>query len=112
MQPRKSYPVPYSEEHEVDVRHGCVPMRINRRAFALLVMVFAAAGVRTAAGQSWDTSGNAKLSGTYYFREVAWLVGDSTGGLAQGISVYGTITFNGNGTYTVTNATVFDSNGS
>ena len=75
-------------------------------------MVFAAAGVRTAAGQSWDTSGNAKLSGTYYFREVAWLVGDSTGGLAQGISVYGTITFNGNGTYTVTNATVFDSNGS
>src|SRR5215831_16261053 len=87
-------------------------MRINRRTVASLLMVLAAAGARNAAAQSWDNSGNGKLTGNYYFREVAWLVGDSSGDLGQGISVFGTITFNGNGTYTITSATVFDSNGS
>ena len=84
-------------------------MKVNPTTFFLAILL---AGAGTTAAQSWDTSGNAKLTGTYYFREVSWLVGDSSGDLSQAIAVYGILTFNGNGTYTVTSATVFDSNSS
>src|ERR1051325_1736395 len=57
---------------------------------------------------TWDTSGNGLLKGTYYFREVIYLVGDSAGDLSRAIALYGNATFSGNGTYTMT-ATVMDS---
>jgi uncharacterized protein (TIGR03437 family) len=66
-----------------------------------------------AAAQTWDTSGNGLLKGTYYFREVAWLVGDNSGDLQEAVSVYGSITFDGNGNWTITTANgaqVMDSN--
>jgi len=62
-----------------------------------------------AAAQVWDTSGNGSLNGTYYFREVFYVVGDDAGDLQQAISVYGNITFNGRGSYSVA-AAAMDSN--
>jgi uncharacterized protein (TIGR03437 family) len=56
-----------------------------------------------AAAQSWDTSGNGLLNGTYYFRQVMWLGGyNSANALKEAIAVYGNIVFGGNGTYTLT----------
>lgn len=56
-----------------------------------------------AAAQSWDTSGNGLLNGTYYFRQVMWLGGyNSANDLEEGIAVSGNIVFAGNGTYTLT----------
>ena len=74
-------------------------------------LLFAAAGLGPAAGQSWDTSGNGLLNGTYYFREVAWQGQyDATNDLNFATSVYGTISFDGNGHYTISGAQEFDSN--
>src|SRR5580698_11177873 len=56
-----------------------------------------------AAAQSWDTSGNGLLNGTYYFRQVMWLGGyNSANDLKEAIAVYGNIVFGGDGTYTLT----------
>jgi len=58
--------------------------------------------------QSWDSSGDGLLKGTYYFRHVVWFPGDQYGDLGDALTAYNTITFDGNGHYTVTNATVYD----
>ncbi len=56
-----------------------------------------------AAAQSWDTSGNRLLHGTYYFRQVMWLGGyNSANDLKEAIAVYGNIVFGGDGTYALT----------
>lgn len=73
--------------------------------FSLVIPILAAAMGMTAAAQTspnWDTSGNSQLSGTYYFRHVLWVVGYDSGDLGDGVSVYGTITFDGNGNYSIT----------
>ena len=57
-------------------------------------------------GLVFDNSGNSMLNGTYYFREVIWALDSST---ADAYALYGTITFSGSGTYTVS-ATEFDYN--
>jgi len=64
----------------------------------LLALLWAATGWQAFA--QWDTSGNGMLNGTYYFREVIYGVGYNTGGLSDAAALYGTITFNGSGTYT------------
>jgi len=64
-----------------------------------------------AAAQTWDNSGNGLLKGSYYFRQVVWLVGDNYGDLQEAISIFGGITFDGNGNYTI-NGQVMDSNSS
>src|SRR4051812_20408468 len=62
---------------------------------------------------TFDNSGNGMLKGTYYFREVFYLLsGDSAGDLGRAIALYGNVTFSGTGTYAMTAPTVFDSNGS
>jgi uncharacterized protein (TIGR03437 family) len=71
-------------------------MRNLRRIFLLLAVALAAQA------QSWDTSGNGMLSGTYYFRQVIYVLGDGAGDLGEAVSLYGNITFNGTGTYTMT----------
>jgi uncharacterized protein (TIGR03437 family) len=61
------------------------------------------AATRPAAAQSWDTSGNGLLNGTYYFRQVMWLGGyNSANNLQEAVAVYGNIVFSGKGTYTLT----------
>ena len=54
-----------------------------------------------AAAQTWDTSGNSMLKGTYYFRMVVYVVGDDYGDLSEAAALYNTITFDGNGNYTM-----------
>ena len=61
-----------------------------------------------AAAQSWDTSGNGLLQGTYYFREVIYVIADNSGNLGRALSVYGNIAFDGTGGYSIT-GTVMDS---
>ncbi len=64
-----------------------------------------------AQGPVFDTSGNGKLNGTYYFRHVLYVVDPNagTGDIAEGIGVYGAIVFDGNGNYTINNGIVADS---
>ncbi len=78
------------------------------RKLAPVCIVFAAfAGL--AAAQSWDTSGNSKLNGTFYFRQVFYaLNGDGLGDLGEATTIYGTIIFDGNGNYSM-NASGYDS---
>ena len=78
-------------------------MRIHKSIFLLALGL--ASG---ASAQSWDNSGNGLLKGTYYFRHVVWFIGDSYGDLGDAFSIYNTITFDGNGNYTVTGATLYD----
>src|SRR5579871_2425165 len=78
---------------------------------ALLGIVLSVATIFPAAAQTptFDSSGNGLLNGTYYFREVFYLIGDNSGDLSRAIALYGNVAFNGSGTYTMT-ATVADSN--
>jgi len=88
-------------------RLGCIVLHETRRMrtrlgqAAVLFSVFCGA---QAFGQSlaWDTSGNGMLSGTYYFRDVAW---PYTANGFGGYAAFGNITFNGTGTYTIATAT-------
>lgn len=80
----------------------------NTVKLAGMILLLVAGG--QAYGQTWDTSGNALLRGTSYFRDVIWLVGDNSGGLGRAIAVYGAISFDGNGNYSISGAQVFDSN--
>ena len=56
---------------------------------------------------AFDTSGTGQLNGTYYFREVYYVIADNSGDLNDAGSLFGTITFNGTGQYTI-NATNVD----
>jgi len=49
------------------------------------------------------------LQGTYYYREVIWVLGDQSGDLGQAVALYGNLSFNGSGTFTMTAVTVADS---
>lgn len=73
------------------------------RAFLLLAVAIGS----TATAQTFDNSGNGMLNGSYYFRQVLWAVGSNDGSLGAAISIYGNITFDGKGGYSVT-STVFD----
>ncbi len=56
--------------------------------------------------QAWDTSGNGLLNGAYYFRHVAWQVGDNAGDLSAAEAIFGNITFDGKGNYAISNAQI------
>jgi uncharacterized protein (TIGR03437 family) len=73
--------------------------------------MFAAALACEAAAPVWDTSGNGLLNGTYYFREVLYALSSAgDGSLSYAYALYGTITFDGAGNYTMA-ATRYDPNG-
>jgi len=57
--------------------------------------------VAAAAGQTQDTSGNGMLKGAYEFRHLAVQIVDANFNPTDITAVYGTITFDGAGTYTV-----------
>ncbi len=71
----------------------------------LVLLLGACAGSGLA--QNFDSSGDSKLNGTYYFRQVLYFEEDAAGDLQDAMSLQGTITFNGAGAYT-TNATLLD----
>jgi len=79
--------------------------------FHLPVTMFAAIALPLIAADSvpFDKSGNGLLKGAYNFRHVAWQVGtDMTGNLGKAVSIYGAITFDGNGNYSI-NGSAWDS---
>ncbi|MCU1337513.1 MAG: hypothetical protein JWO19_3094 [Bryobacterales bacterium] len=78
------------------------------RAVSFLILVTA----WPAGAQVWDNSGNSKLSGVYYFREVFYIVGDQYGDIARAVALYGSINFSGSGTYSLTATAVDSSAGS
>jgi len=88
-------------------------MRIAKVA---LFCCIASVGPLAAQAPTPDTSGNGMLNGTYYFRHVLYAVGTTAdsngivGDLSEAIALYGNISFDGNGNYTITNAIVSDSN--
>jgi uncharacterized protein (TIGR03437 family) len=73
-------------------------MRNLWRIFLLLALGLAAQAQTT----TWDTSGNGMLNGTYYFRQVIYVLADGAGDLGEAISLYGNIKFDGNGNYALT----------
>jgi uncharacterized protein (TIGR03437 family) len=74
-----------------------------------VLLVLAAAW--TASAQSWDSSGNGMLKGTYYFREVAYELSDYYGDMDYALAFYGAITFDGNGNYTISGNAVDSQSG-
>ncbi len=77
----------------------------------VLFLLIAGAGLSSAQA-SFDSSGDGKLTGAYYFRQVLYSISDQAGDLGEATSIQGTITFNGGGSYTVTNASYLDSGAS
>lgn len=86
-----------------------------RRIAGAMLLVCAAASAHLNAQTAFDTSGNSRLSGTYYFRHVLYGIStnyDSSGlagDVTEAIAVYGNISFDGNGNYTITGGQVADS---
>jgi uncharacterized protein (TIGR03437 family) len=77
--------------------------------FAKLALFCLAASVGPIAAQTTtlETSGNGMLNGTYYFRHVTYLISSSedeygiVGDISRAIALYGNITFDGNGNYSI-----------
>jgi uncharacterized protein (TIGR03437 family) len=82
---------------------------MNKAIFLLASALLIAAPVRVSA-QSFDTSGTAGLTGPYLFRYVDFF-NDESGNLTESCSLSGTITFDGAGTYKLSNTKIFDSMG-
>ena len=83
---------------------------VSAKHLVCVMLILTAAGIRPVAGQSWDTSGNGQLSGSYYFREVVWQGAyDNANDLQVAGAVYGTINFDGQGHYTLSGAQEYDS---
>jgi len=76
-----------------------------------LAVVFSFAALGLANAQSWDSSGNGLLTGTYYFREVAYVLQDAYGDFYENTAIYGNITFDGKGNYSMS-GTALDSSSS
>src|SRR5579871_421745 len=57
---------------------------------------------------AFDNSGNGLLKGTYYFRQLVPVISDNAGDFQDLITLYGNITFDGNGNYTINPATSVD----
>jgi uncharacterized protein (TIGR03437 family) len=76
--------------------------------FARVLLLSSLATGLIAQTPTWDTSGNGMLNGTYYFRQVLYQLGSPlNGALSDAVSLYGTVTFTGTGTYSMS-ATVVD----
>lgn len=77
-------------------------MRLAQIAvLALLFISFFAQSAAAQSLESWDGSGNGMLRGAFFFREVAWEVGNTRGDLNNAAVAFGSMTFDGNGNYTL-----------
>src|ERR1700744_6077100 len=88
----------------------------TRLMIAALLLSMAGSVPLSAQGPSFDPSGNSRLSGTYYFRHVVYSISNSAdpndgtyGDIEEGIALYGNISFDGNGNYSIVNGIVMDS---
>ena len=85
--------------------------RLTKFTLMMAAIGLCVAGAWPLAAQTptFDSSGNSLLNGTYYFRQVFYILADSNGDLSEAASVYGHITFYGNGTYAIPDGLVMDS---
>ena len=74
----------------------------------ILALLLAACALHSNAQPAFDSSGDSQLNGAYYFRQVLYFVSDEEGDLGEAMNVQGVITFNGAGSYTITNASLLD----
>jgi uncharacterized protein (TIGR03437 family) len=80
--------------------------QVNRTTITVIVL---AAAATLAWGQSTiqpDSSGNARLTGLYYFRHLIVLNYDSNGNVTEMAASYGKMVFDGKGGYVITGQTV------
>ena len=82
---------------------------ISKRSVMMLAQVFLFAGAASAQGPAFDSSGNGLLNGTHYFRQVVYFLGDNNGDLGGARVLYGNISFDGGGHYSIAGATILDS---
>jgi len=75
-------------------------IRLSLLLSALLLPAFAQ--------NAWDNSGNSMLNGTYYFRQIVYVLSANTGNLTDALAFYGNINFNGAGSYTTSNTQLID----
>ena len=85
-------------------------MPMYRTIFLLSSALLMAVAPARVGAQSFDTSGTAGLKGQYLFRYVNFF-NDPSGNLTESCSLTGAITFDGAGTYTLSNTQIFDSFG-
>lgn len=74
---------------------------------ALLLLLLGACAWQSSAQPALDSSGNAMLNGTYYMRQVFYVLTPDTGASVENSNVQGNITFDGVGGYTF-NGTVLN----
>jgi uncharacterized protein (TIGR03437 family) len=83
-----------------------------RKGFLLWVLSICPLAAQTPA---FDTSGNGMLNGTYSFRHVLYVLTSTpdangiAGDIGEEVAVYGNISFDGNGKYTISNGMASDS---
>ena len=77
------------------------------RTIGTFLLLGVCIGGTASAQNTWDTSGNGLLSGSYYVRQVAWVLEINYGDLGEGVAVYGASPFDGNGNYNF-NGQIFD----
>jgi uncharacterized protein (TIGR03437 family) len=76
---------------------------IKTKPTLFAVLLLGACAWQCSAQPAFDSSGNGQLNGTYYFRQVIYL--EQSG---DAMSLVGNIIFDGNGNYTLSNATLMD----
>ena len=72
--------------------------------------VFVALSATAMFGQSYDSSGNSMLNGSYRFRYVANVSYNSVGNVVETTAAEGVISFDGNGNYTITGGSQYIDN--
>jgi hypothetical protein len=85
-------------------------MQFMKTKTTLLVLLFGACAWQSSA-QSFDSSGDGMLNGSYYFRQVIYLPDQSTGELNAAVSIQGTLNFSGTGGYTFSGSLLDSANG-
>ena len=76
----------------------------------LLALLVTAVGAGAQA-PAFDSSGNKLLNGSDYFRFVAYTVADTSGDIGAAITLYGGISFDGNGNYSISGQGLDTGNG-
>ncbi len=66
----------------------------------ILLLLLLTGFLGRSAAQTFDASGDGLLNGSYYFRQVFYVL-DSSGNLTNAITLYGGINFDGKGNYTI-----------
>jgi len=75
---------------------------MKTKTTVVAALLFTACAWRSFAQPSFDSTGDGKLTGSYYMRQVLYVVADQAGDLGNAITLQGEITFNGAGNYSFT----------